>query len=115
MFVVVPDMLDHLRATFSPSSDVSYDRRFEEIRTAPLLVLDDLGSQAAKPWVQEKLYQLINHRYNAGLPTVITSANTLDEIDPRLQARLMDRRLVRIAPITAPSFRGKETRKRSKR
>ena len=108
MFVVVPDMLDHLRATFSPSSDISYDRRFEEIRTAPLLVLDDLGSQAAKPWVQEKLYQLINHRYNAGLPTVITSANTLDEIDPRLQARLMDRRLVRIAPITAPSFEAKK-------
>jgi len=115
MFVVVPDMLDHLRATFSPSSDISYDRRFEEIRTAPLLILDDLGSQAAKPWVQEKLYQLINHRYNAVLPTVITSANTLDEIDPRLQARLMDRRLVRIAPITAPSYRGKETRKRPKR
>jgi DNA replication protein DnaC len=115
MFVVVPDMLDHLRATFSPSSDISYDRRFEEIRTAPLLILDDLGSQAAKPWVQEKLYQLINHRYNAGLPTVITSANTLDEIDPRLQARLMDRRLVRIAPITAPSYRGKETRKRTRR
>jgi len=114
MFVVVPDMLDHLRATFSPSSDVSYDRRFDEIRTAPLLVLDDLGSQAAKPWVQEKLYQLINFRYNAGLPTIITTADTLDEIDARLQSRLMDRRLVQIAPITAPSYRGKG-KKRSKR
>ncbi|MEJ2012027.1 MAG: ATP-binding protein [Anaerolineales bacterium] len=114
MFVVVPDMLDHLRATFSPSSDTSYDRRFDEIRTAPLLVLDDLGSQATKPWVQEKLYQLINYRYNAGLPTVITTADTLDEIDPRLQSRLMDRRLVQIAPITAPSYRGKGTRNRSR-
>jgi DNA replication protein DnaC len=115
MFVVVPDMLDHLRATFSPSSDTSYDRRFDEIRTAPLLVLDDLGSQAAKPWVQEKLYQLINFRYNAGLPTVITTVDTLDEIDARLQSRLMDKRLVQIAPITAPSYRGTGTRKRGKR
>ena len=66
MFVVVPDLLDHLRATFSPTSTVSYDRRFEEIRTTPLLVLDDLGTQAMTPWAREKLYQLFNHRYNAG-------------------------------------------------
>jgi len=112
LFVVVPDMLDHLRATFNPASDASYDRRFDEIRTAPLLVLDDLGSQATKPWVQEKLYQLYNYRYNAELPTVITTADALEEIDPRLRARLMDRRLVKIAPITVPSFKGKTKRRR---
>ena len=112
MFVVVPDMLDHLRATFSPNSEASYDRRFDEIRTAPLLILDDMGSQAAKPWVQEKLYQLYNYRYNAELPTVITTADALEEIDPRLRARLMDRRLVRIAPMTVPAYRGGPTRNR---
>jgi DNA replication protein DnaC len=115
MFVVVPDMLDHLRATFNPSSETSYDRRFEEIRTAPLLVLDDLGSQATRPWVQEKLYQLVNYRYNAELPTVITTADALEEIDARLRARLMDRSLVTIAPITVPSFKGKLAKKRRKR
>ena len=50
MFVMVPDMLDHLRATFNPNSPVSYDRRFDEIRAAPLLVLDDLGAASMKPW-----------------------------------------------------------------
>jgi len=115
MFVVVPDMLDHLRATFNPASETSYDRRFEEIRTAPLLVLDDLGSQATRPWVQEKLYQLVNYRYNAALPTVITTADALEEIDARLRARLMDRSLVTITPITVPSFKGKKARKRTKR
>jgi DNA replication protein DnaC len=115
MFVVVPDMLDHLRATFNPSSETSYDRRFEEIRSAPLLILDDLGSQATRPWVQEKLYQLVNYRYNAELPTVITTADALEEIDARLRARLMDRNLVTIAPITVPSFKGKSPQKRRKR
>ena len=115
MFVVVPDMLDHLRATFNPASETSYDRRFEEIRTAALLVLDDLGSQSTRPWVQEKLYQLVNYRYNAALTTVITTADALEEIDPRLRARLMDRSLVTITPITVPSFKGKSTHKRKKR
>lgn len=58
LFIMVPDLLDHLRSTFSPESTVSYDRRFDEIKTSPLLVLDDLGTQSMTPWVKEKLYQL---------------------------------------------------------
>ena len=46
LFVVVPDLLDHLRATYSPHSTTTYDERFDKIRSAPLLILDDLGAQA---------------------------------------------------------------------
>jgi DNA replication protein DnaC len=105
VFVVVPDLLDHLRATFSPSSTCSYDRRFEEVKTAPLLVLDDLGTESATAWAREKLYQLFNHRYNAKLPTVITTALHPDEIDPRLAARLFDEMRSTFFVITAPAYR----------
>ena len=104
LFVVVPDLLDHLRATFSPNSTVTYDRRFEEIRTAPLLVLDDLGTQATTAWAREKLYQLFNYRYNAELPTVITTAVPLEDMDPRLRSRMLDSRISRIFLITAPPY-----------
>jgi DNA replication protein DnaC len=104
LFVVVPDLLDHLRAAFSPASTTSLDRRFEEVRSAPLLVLDDLGTQSSTPWAQEKLYQLLNHRYNARLPTVITTNLTLEEIEPRLRARILDPRRVTIFAIVAPSY-----------
>jgi DNA replication protein DnaC len=104
IFVVVPDLLDHLRAAFSPASTVSYDRRFEEVRSAPLLILDDLGTQSATPWAREKLYQLLNYRYNAKLPTVITTALTLDEIDPRIRSRMMDRRVCNVYGITVPAY-----------
>jgi DNA replication protein DnaC len=115
MFVVVPDLLDHLRATFSPSSSISYDRLFEEIRTTPLLVLDDLGTQAMTPWVREKLYQIFNYRYNAKLPTVITTSDEFDEIDPRLRSRMRDQSLCASQPITVPSYRGGYPRRRMKR
>ena len=115
MFVVVPDLLDHLRATFSPDSSISYDRRFEQIRRASLLVLDDLGTQAPTPWVPEKLYQLFNYRYNAELPTVITTSDTWDEIDPRLRARMLDQRLCVSKPITVPAFRGARPRSAGRR
>ncbi|MEW6718078.1 MAG: ATP-binding protein [Chloroflexota bacterium] len=114
LFVMVPDLLDHLRATFSPTSTVSYDQRFEEVRVAPLLILDDLGTQSMTPWVREKLYQLFNHRYNAELPTVITTADTLDEIDPRLRSRMLDTRLCTIYAITVPAYRGTSRKRRGR-
>ena len=113
LFIVWLDLLDHLRATFSHDSKVSYDRRFEEIRTAPLLVLDDLGTQSMTPWVRDKLHQLFNYRYIAGLPTIITTADELDKMDARILSRMLDKRLCTIHGITVPSYHG--AKKRAKR
>jgi DNA replication protein DnaC len=105
LFVVVPDLLDHLRSTFSPTSSVSYDDRFDEVRSIPLLILDDLGTQSATPWAREKLYQIVNHRYSASLPTVITSTYKLEEIDAGIRSRMLDRRLCSIYAVQVPPFR----------
>jgi len=107
LFVMVPDLLDHLRATFNPNSLVSYDRRFEEIRTTPLLILDDLGTQSMTPWVREKLYQLFNHRYNSQMPTVITTADSLEDMDARIRSRMLDTRLCKIYALTVSAYTGK--------
>ncbi len=106
LFVLVPDLLDHLRATFNPNSNTSLDKIFTEVRTAPLLVLDDLGTESATAWAREKLYQLFNYRYNAQLPTVITTTTPVDEIDPRLASRLFDGNRSSFFIVEAPSFRG---------
>lgn len=105
LFVVVPDLLDHLRATFAPNSPVSYDRRLEEVKQAPFLVLDDLGTESATSWAREKLYQICNHRYLARLPTVFTTSYTLDELDPRLRIRMLDKSRCDVVEIKAPAYR----------
>ncbi len=106
LFVVVPDFLDHLRSTFSPESKVSYDEFFESVRNTPLLILDDFGEQSTTPWAQEKLYQVINYRYNARLATIITTCSSLDEIENRISSRLVDPRLSLVFNIIAPDYRG---------
>jgi DNA replication protein DnaC len=93
LFAIVPDLLDHLRSTFGPSSEVQYDERFETIRDVPVLVLDDLGTENTTPWAREKLFQIINHRYNFALATVITSNRKPEDIDPRIFSRMSDRTL----------------------
>jgi len=100
-FTVVPDLLDHLRATFAPGGDVSYDDLFETVKASPLLILDDLGTQSSTQWAQEKLFQIMNHRYTANLPTVITTNEPIVHLDERLRARLEDRRVWRVDVINA--------------
>jgi DNA replication protein DnaC len=75
------------------------------------LILDDLGTQSTTAWVKEKLYQLFNYRYNAELPTVITTVSSLEEMDPRLRSRMLDRRLCEIYAITAPPYTGAPVKK----
>jgi len=106
LFVVVADLLDHLRSTFSPDSKLSYDEYFERLKETPLLILDDFGEQSATPWAQEKLYQLINYRYNARLPMVATTCLSLDEIETRISSRMVDPRISLVFNITAPDYRG---------
>lgn len=105
LFVVVPEFLDHLRSTFNPESKVSYDHLFERVKTAPLLVLDDLGEQSTTPWAREKLYQVINYRYNAQLPTVMTTSCSLEEIDGAISSRLSDQNISIPFYIMAPDHR----------
>ena len=60
LFVTVPDLLDHLRAAFAPTSPEAYSERFERVRSTRLLILDDLGTESATPWALEKLFQILN-------------------------------------------------------
>jgi DNA replication protein DnaC len=98
-FVFVPDLLDHLRSTFTPTNEVSYDQFFDQVRNTPFLVLDDLGGHSSTPWAQEKLYQILNHRYTAQLPTVITLGLAVEELDSRWQTRLKDTELATICSL----------------
>jgi len=110
LFVVMPEFLDHLRSTFSPESKLSYDQVFERVKTAPLLILDDFGEQSTTPWAREKLYQVINYRYNARLATVITTRYSLqeilEEIESSISSRLVDPKISTPFNITAPDYRG---------
>lgn len=95
LFAVVPDLLAHLRSTFAPTAPEGYDKLFAKMREAELLVLDDLGSHQSSPWASEKLFQLLNYRYNSQYPTVITAnKGGLGSVDDRILSRLSDVGLV---------------------
>ena len=106
LFMVVPDLLDHLRAAYRPDSDVGYDDLFEQVRNTPVLVLDDFGVQSSTPWAEEKLFQLVNHRYGARMATVFTTNLDLAAFNARLQSRLGDGELSQVYSLESGSSSG---------
>jgi DNA replication protein DnaC len=108
LFTVVPDLLDHLRSTFGPNSEIQYDELFDKVRNTALLVLDDLGTENATPWAEEKLYQIFSFRYNRTMPTVITTNRDINSIDGRIRSRMQDRALAQLVEMKAVDYRARE-------
>ena len=106
LFVTVPELLDHLRSTFAPDSTLDYDDLFETVKTVPFLILDDLGAHSSTPWARDKLFQIINHRYNSMLPLIVTMRADLTNtaLDPRLAARLGDNTSSNMAMMKVRGF-----------
>lgn len=89
LFVVVPDLLDQLRATYKTEEN-ELDL-LDTAREIPILILDDLGAHNYTEWTRNRLYSIINYRLNEQLPTVITSNLSLDEMEEYLGARTTSR------------------------
>ena len=118
LFTTVPDLLDYLRAAYAPTSAVPYDSLYISMREVDVLVLDDLGAQQTTPWAEEKLFQLINHRYVCRSPTIITTNHIrLYSINERIRSRLLDAGLVRSVTFDkgVSDYRPKNIRKTSER
>lgn len=95
-FVDALDLLDDLRETFNPISDISYSELFERVRDVQLLVLDGLEGRGDTAWAERKLRQILGRRSNAPLPTVITTAVPIDALDPYIAARIKRGKVVEV-------------------
>jgi DNA replication protein DnaC len=99
LFIVTLDLLDYLRASFSPKSDVSYDELFQRVENTPLLILDDFSIGVITPWASDKLSQIISFRYNAQLPMVVTTKVHPEEIEQSFRDRLLDPSISKVLKV----------------
>lgn len=67
-----------------------------------LLVIDDLGAERESAYMQEMVYNIIDSRYRAGLPMIITTNISIEQIkktDNMERMRIYDRILERCFPV----------------
>lgn len=94
LFIVVPDFLDAVRATYDRRPQEDTQTELELIDTArkvAILILDDLGAHNYTEWTCNKIYSLINYRLINELPTVITSNLDLKALEEYLGERTTSR------------------------
>jgi len=89
LFLVVPDLLDELRATYK--SEINEMDLLDTARMIPFLILDDLGAHNYTDWSRNRIYSIINYRMNELLPTIITSNLEINEMDDLIGMRTTSR------------------------
>jgi len=92
-FVKVPDLLNEIRMVAFGDRGVTSWGAGEDAAIDPyrnekgLLVLDDLGAEKDTDWTAQALYRILDARYDANLPTIITTNHAADRIDGRIWDR----------------------------
>lgn len=94
LFVVVPDLLDMIRATYDLNKQpVAYSEQqlLDTARSVPMLILDDLGAHNYTEWTKNKIYSILNYRLNHKLPVIITTNINLEDLEEHLGERTTSR------------------------
>ena len=101
LFIVVPDLLDQIKATFDPDRNAweySEYELMEAARQIPLLILDDLGANNYTDWSRNRIYSIVNYRLNHQLPVIITTNITPEDLEAHLGERTTSRLLEMCKP-----------------
>ena len=90
-FLVVPDFLEDMRASYQQESDHSESQLMQKAKQADILIMDDLGAHNFTPWTQNKIFTLVNYRLNNLLPCIITTNLEMDELSEAIGVRTTSR------------------------
>lgn len=94
IFVVVPDLLQDIRNSYSYNSEIKESQIMYGLAECDCLILDDLGAESHKgeDKAQEQLFRIINNRYSNNKSTIFTT----NDSSAQLRIKLGDRTLSRI-------------------
>lgn len=83
VFGTLIQLLGYIKETYRNTniSDTEYINLYSNV---DLLIIDDLGKEKPTEWVLEKLFLIVNNRYNNYLPIVITTNYNRKELRERL-------------------------------
>lgn len=109
LYCNVTELLARLRSTYEKDSAVGESEVIEEYLECDLLVLDDLGNESTSPWVLDRLYLLINSRYESSRPVIVTTncdeTALKEKVGPRIASRLYEMCLGQFPDFPREDFR----------
>ena len=92
--------------------------QLDEWMSYPLLIIDDLGTERGTPYAMEVIFHIIDARYRSGMPMLITTNMTMEELenpDSREKMRIYDRVLECCTPVRVEGIHIRDKKKRENR
>lgn len=80
------DLLERIKRTYSATGGSESDV-LKIYKTVPLLVIDDIGKEPPTEWAISTVYNIINGRYEAYLPTIVTTNYDTEALIDRMTPR----------------------------
>lgn len=82
MLVYVPEFIRELKSSLH---DQSINEKIEAVKSAPVLMLDDIGAESMSSWVRDEILgTILQFRMHEHLPTFFTSNFNFEELEHHL-------------------------------
>ncbi len=89
-FISVVSLLEKFRSSYD-NDEESAGYIFQRYAKCKLLVFDDIGAEKASEWAWERLFEIVDYRYNEELPLIATTNLTPAELKKKVGDRIYDR------------------------
>ncbi len=104
------DLLSRIRDSYREGSSQTEGELLSLVDYVDLLVLDDVGAEVTTDWVRDRLYLIINRRYENAKATIITTNCNEEELEERIGMRTASR-LYEMCSSDFPPFPEQDYRK----
>lgn len=104
-FISIPEFLEMTKQKYKGITDIE---SISTIKKAELLILDDIGAQMKKEWVDTELFSLIDWRYSNKRVTIFTSNVPIEQLN--LDERIVDRIYSMCIPLKLPEVSVRKTK-----
>lgn len=95
-------VLEYLELTKKGYASEEDKKERDGILRTSVLVLDEIGVEVSKDWVNTTLYRLIDFRYSNKLITIVTSNLPIDDL--KIDGRIKDRLNAMCIPVHMPEY-----------
>lgn len=80
-----PDFLNDLKSSFSSTIRSEFQNKYNAVKKAPLLLIDDIGAESVTQWSRDEiLCPILQYRMEEKLPTFFTSNLDLKALETHL-------------------------------
>lgn len=87
----LPDLIREIRATWRKDSEYTEETVLDWYGGLDLLILEEVGTGTGSDDEKARIFQVINRRYEAVLPTVVVTNLSVPELEAEMGERVIDR------------------------